>query len=313
MEYRLFGPLEVVSNGTRVDLGPPKQRALLAVLLLHADEIVPTDRLIEEVWGDHRPRTAAHSVQLYVSDLRKALEPLAGGPVIETRPPGYVLRVEPADVDLRRFDRLVAEADRARSVGDVAGAASMLEDALRLCRGAPLAEFAYQDFAQPEIRRLEELRLHATEELAAAELELGRAQGALTLLEEATARDPLRERPRELQMLALYRAGRHAEALRTYQRSPGSSPRSSGSTRRPGSAASRSGSCSTTRRSCRPAHRPSRPRRGTPTRGSGRSTRTTRATSSAATSSSGGSSRRWPRAPGSSPWSDRREAGSRAR
>lgn len=218
MEYRLLGPLEVVSNGTRVELGPPKQRALLAVLLLHADEIVPTDRLIEDVWGDHPPRTAGHSVQLYVSDLRKALEPVAGGPVIETRPPGYVLRVEPADVDLRRFERLLAEASRARSAGDAAEATSTLEDALRLCRGALLAEFAYQEFAQPEIRRLEELRLHATEELAAARLELGRAQDAIAAAEDALAQDPLRERARELHMLALYRAGRHAEALRAYQR-----------------------------------------------------------------------------------------------
>lgn len=218
MEYRLLGALEVVSNGTRVELGPPKQRAVLAVLLLHAGEVVSTDHLIEQVWGDHPPRTAAHSVQLYISDLRRSLEPVGDETSIETRAPGYLLRVETGYIDLRRFERLVAEGGRAKAGGDVAEVASRFEEALRLWRGPPLAEFAYEEFAQPEIRRLEELRLHAIEELAAAELELGRTQDAIAALEGALAQDPLRERARELQMLALYRAGRHAEALRAYQR-----------------------------------------------------------------------------------------------
>ena len=218
MEYWLLGTLEAVSDGSRIEIGPPKQRAVLAVLLLHAGEIVPTDRLIEQVWGEHPPRTAAHSVQLYVSDLRKALEPVAGGAVIETRPPGYLLRVEPGCVDAGRFEELVAAGDRAFGSGDVAGAAAVLAEALDLWRGSPLSEFAYEEFAQAEIRRLEGLRLHAIEELAWVELELGRPEQALARLDAAIADDPLRERARELQMLALYRAGRHAEALRAYQR-----------------------------------------------------------------------------------------------
>jgi len=218
VEYRLLGSLEVVSDGTAVELGPPKQRAVLAILLLHAGEIVPTDRLIEQVWGEHAPRTAAHSIQIYVSELRRVLEPVADGPAIETRPPGYVLRAEPGCVDARRFERLVAEGARELKAGDTTDAVTTLEEALRLWRGSPLSDFAYEEFAQPEIHRLEALRLHAIEELAVAELELGREEEALTVIEAAIAEDPLRERTRELQMLALYRTGRHAEALRTFQR-----------------------------------------------------------------------------------------------
>jgi basic membrane lipoprotein Med (substrate-binding protein (PBP1-ABC) superfamily)/DNA-binding SARP family transcriptional activator len=221
VDYCLLGSLEVVASGAVVDLGPPKQQAVLAILLLHAGEIVPTDRLIEQVWGKRSPRTAAHSVQLYVSELRKALDRVNGGPVIETRPPGYRLRVEPDRVDLRRFERQIAEGAAERQAGDLPRAVTTLQEALALWRGPPLSEFAYEEFAQPEIHRLEELHLHAFEELAAAELELGREQEALSLLEGVFAQDPLRERARELQMLALYRSGRHAEALRSFQRFAG--------------------------------------------------------------------------------------------
>ena len=221
VEYRLLGSLEVVADGGAVELGPPKQRAVLAVLLLHAGEIVTTDRLIEQVWGEHPPRTAAHSVQLYVSELRKALDRVNGGPAIQTRPPGYLLRVEPERVDVRRFERLVAEGAQRLQAGDPEQTVVALEEALALWRGPPLSEFAYEEFAQPEIHRLEGLHLHAIEELAAARLELGREQEALAVLEEAIAQDPLRERTRELQMLALYRSGRHAEALRVFQRFAG--------------------------------------------------------------------------------------------
>jgi basic membrane lipoprotein Med (substrate-binding protein (PBP1-ABC) superfamily)/DNA-binding SARP family transcriptional activator len=221
VDYRLLGSLEIEADGAPVELGPPKQRTVMAVLLLHAGEVVSTDRLIEQVWGEHPPRTAAHSVQLYVSDLRKALDREDDAPVIETRPPGYRLRVEPERVDLRRFERLVAEGAARRQTGDLPRAVTTLGEALALWRGQPLSEFAYAEFAQPEIHRLEELHLHAIEELAAAELELGREQVAISLLEGAIAADPLRERTRELQMLALYRSGRHAEALRAFQRFAG--------------------------------------------------------------------------------------------
>ncbi len=217
MDYRILGSLEVVADGRAAELGPPKQRAVLAILLLHASEIVPTDLLIELVWGEHAPRTAAHSVQIYVSELRKALEPLAEGPVIATRPPGYVLQADPESIDARRFERLVEEGTRELEAGDRSDGAATLRTALGLWRGPPLSDLAYEEFAQPEIRRLEDLRLTAIEELAAAELALGHEKQVLPLIETAIREDPLRERSRELQMLALYRSGRHAEALHAYQ------------------------------------------------------------------------------------------------
>ncbi|MGE5460187.1 MAG: BTAD domain-containing putative transcriptional regulator, partial [Solirubrobacterales bacterium] len=217
MEFRILGPLEVVRDGSSVALGPGKQRAVLAVLVLHAGEIVATDRLIEEVWGEHPPRTAAHSIQIYVSDLRKALEPEGRSAVIETRSPGYQLRTEPEAVDARRFERLVAEARDHAEHGDPAGAVGSLRAALELWRGPPLSEFAYDAFAQPAILHLAALHLDALELLAGAELELGRAQAALAHIGTGIENDPLRERFRELQMLCLYRLGRHAEALRAFQ------------------------------------------------------------------------------------------------
>jgi basic membrane lipoprotein Med (substrate-binding protein (PBP1-ABC) superfamily)/DNA-binding SARP family transcriptional activator len=217
VDFRILGSLEVASDGTTTDLGPPKQRAVLAVLLLHGGEIVPTDRLIELVWGAHPPRTAAHSVQIYVSELRKILESATGAPVILTRPPGYLLQVDPESIDARRFERLVLEGTRELGVGDRPRGATTLRAALGLWRGPPLSDFTYEDFAQPDIRHLEELRLDAIEELAEAEIAADNATGVLPLLEAAIQEDPLRERSRELQLLALYRAGRQAEALRAFQ------------------------------------------------------------------------------------------------
>lgn len=217
MEFRILGALEVLSDGAVPDLGPPKQRALLAILLLHANELVPTDRLIELLWEGRPPRTATHSVQIYVSELRKAIDPLAGDRVIQTRAPGYVLAADPDSIDARRFERLVGAANRGLHAGDADDASAKLREALALWRGAPFAEFAYDEFAQPEIRRLADVRLVALEELAGVELDAGRPLDALPLAEAAIREDPLRERPRELLMLALYRTGRHAGALRTYQ------------------------------------------------------------------------------------------------
>jgi DNA-binding SARP family transcriptional activator len=217
VEYRILGSLEVVANGTVADLGPPKQRAVLAVLLLHANEIVPTDRLIDLVWPERPPRTAVHSIQIYVSELRKAIEPLAGCAALATRPPGCVLEADPESIDAGRFTRLVEDGLRRLGDGDPGGSVTVLRSALALWGGPPLSDFTYEEFAQPHIRRLSELRLAALEELAAAELDLGRAVQALPLIESAIAMDALRERSRELQMVALYRSGRHAEALRIYQ------------------------------------------------------------------------------------------------
>jgi basic membrane lipoprotein Med (substrate-binding protein (PBP1-ABC) superfamily)/DNA-binding SARP family transcriptional activator len=217
VDYRILGSLEVASDGVAAELGPRKQQAVLAVLLLHANEIVPTDRLIELVWGEHAPRTAAHSIQIYVSALRKAFEPIAGGPVIATRPPGYVLETDPFSIDARRFERLVTEGVRELQSGDRTGGARTLESAIRLWRGPPLSDFAYEEFAQAEIHRLEGMYLEAIEELAATEVSMGLEQTALPRIQRAIAEDPLRERSRELQMLALYRTGRQAEALRAFQ------------------------------------------------------------------------------------------------
>ena len=218
MDFRLLGALEVSANGAVADLGPPKQRALLAILLLHAGEIVPIDRLIDLLWGESAPRTAAHSIQIYVSDLRKALESLGGGrQVLATRAPGYQLDTDPETIDARRFERLVEEGTRQLREGDPEGGAEALRNALRLWRGPALSDFAYEEFAQPYIRRFHDLHLDAIEQVAAAELEAGRAAEVVPMLDAAIREDPLRERSRELLMLALYRSGRHAESLRTYQ------------------------------------------------------------------------------------------------
>ena len=214
--YRLLGALEASEGGVRADLGPPKQRALLAVLLLRANEIVSVDALVEELWGEAAPRRAQHAVQVYVSDLRRALAPLGAADAITWRSPGYVLAADPEAVDARRFERLVAEGARRAADGEPS-AAAVLREALALWRGQPLADFAYEEFAQPAIRRLTEARLLATETLASVELAQGRATEALALAETAVREDPLREPAREAQMLALYRLGRHADALRAYE------------------------------------------------------------------------------------------------
>jgi len=216
MDFRLLGALEVSANGVVAELGPPKQRALLAILLLHAGEIVPADRLIDLLWGEHPPRTAAHSIQIYVSELRKAIEALGGKRLLTTRPPGYQLEADPATIDARQFERQVEEGTRKLREGDPAAGAGELRAALRLWRGPALSDFTYEEFAQPYIRRFHDLHLDAVEELAAAELDAGRASDAVPMLDAAIQEDPLRERSRELLMLALYRSGRHPEALRTY-------------------------------------------------------------------------------------------------
>jgi DNA-binding SARP family transcriptional activator len=217
MEYRVLGSLQVLADGKAANLGPPKQRAVLAVLLLHANEIVSTDRLIDLVWPQRPPRTAAHSLQIYVSELRKAIEPLASRPVIATRAAGYVLEADPESIDASRFTRLVEDGLRRLSDGDPDAGAVRLRSALALWSGPPLSDFPYEEFAQAHARRLSEQRLAALEGLASAELDLGNAVLALALLDTALAMDGLRERSHELRMLALYRSGRHAEALRTYQ------------------------------------------------------------------------------------------------
>ncbi len=217
MDFRILGSLEVSAGGVVVDLGPPKQRALFAILLLHAGEIVPIDRLIDLLWGENPPRTAGHSIQIYMSDLRKAIESLDGRRILATRPPGYQLDADPASIDCRQFERLVKEGTRRLRAGDREGGVQDIRAALRLWQGPALSDFTYEEFAQPYIRRFHDLHLDAIEQLAAAELEAGDHSDVVPMLDAAIREDPLRERSRELLMLALYRTGRHAEALRTYQ------------------------------------------------------------------------------------------------
>jgi DNA-binding SARP family transcriptional activator len=220
MDFRILGPLEVEDDGRVLPLGGSKQRALLAILLLHANETVSRDRLIEGLWGERPPNTAATALQVHVSGLRKALEPgRAGGEpqVVLTRPPGYLIRLDPDQLDLNRFDRLVGEGKRALADGDAETASSRLRDALALWRGTPLAEFDSASFAQTESLRLEELRLAALEEQTEADLALGRHTDLTAELERLVGANPLRERLRAQLMLALYRCGRQAAALETYQ------------------------------------------------------------------------------------------------
>jgi len=168
MEFRLLGPLEVCDDGEVVKLGGPKQRALLAYLLLNANRAIALDRIIDALWGERPPPTAAETVQVYVSQLRR----LVGRDRLVTRPPGYLLALAPDEIDVARFERLVL---RARRAPDPAERAALLREALALWRGELLADVAFEPFVQAEAGRLEEERLTALEERLDAELELGAA------------------------------------------------------------------------------------------------------------------------------------------
>jgi len=207
-EFRILGPLEASSEDGPIPLGGPRQRALLGALLVRAGRVVPTEQLVDELYGAEPPKTATASLHNSIVALRKALGP----DVIVTRPPGYVLAVAAEQIDARRFEQLLADA-RSASPDQ---RRSLLMRALALWRGPPLAEFAFDDWAQAEIRRLDELRLVANEERIAADVDLGRHADVVPELEALILEHPLRERPRELLMLALYRAGRQAEALAAY-------------------------------------------------------------------------------------------------
>jgi YVTN family beta-propeller protein len=218
--FRILGPLEAEADGQPFRLGGEKQRALLAMLLLNANEVVSRERLIEGLWGDRPPETAQTALQVHVSQLRKVLEPARGRgepEVLLTRAPGYLIRLEPEALDLLRFERLLREGRSAFAAGDTQTAAETLAEALALWRGQPLAELDSAPFARLESIRLDELRLGAIEDRIEAELALGRHAGVVAELEALVAKHPLRERLRGLLMLALYRCGRQAAALETYQ------------------------------------------------------------------------------------------------
>jgi DNA-binding SARP family transcriptional activator len=219
MDFHILGPLEVVDEGRAVSLGGSRQRALLALLLLHANETLSTDRLIDELWGEHPPPTAARIVHVQISRLRKAL---AGGgedaaAAVVTRERGYELTLGRAQLDSHRFEDLIADGGRALAAASPDRAADALERALSLWRGAPLADLAYERFAQSEIARLEELRITALEQLVDAQLALGRHAGVVGRLQALIGEHPYRERLRAQLMLALYRCDRQADALQAYQ------------------------------------------------------------------------------------------------
>ena len=214
LEFRILGPLEVVEQQQRVVLGGLKQRALVAILLLHRGEVVSSDRLIDELWGERPPATAAKTLQAYVSRLRKAL----GSEVLVTRNGGYALAASAGQLDADRFEGMVADARRALADGDAAGTRELLGSALALWRGEALADLGYEPFAQAEIARLEEARLGAVEDRIDAELMLGHHRELLGELEALVTRHPRRERLLAQLMVALYRSGRQADALDVYRR-----------------------------------------------------------------------------------------------
>ncbi len=213
MEIRVLGPLEIIGADGPVLLGAGKQRRLLAALAIHAGEGLPSDVLIDAVWGASPPASATKLLQVYVSQLRKALEPPVG---IQTRGAGYALELAEESLDATRFERLIGDGRAAALDGNAALAVSLLRRALALWRGPAYGDFAYEQFARGEAERLEGLRLVALEERIAAELALGRQSDVLPELQNLAAAHPMRERIQAQAMLALYRSGRQTEALDVY-------------------------------------------------------------------------------------------------
>ena len=214
LDFRILGPLDVAGEHGALRLGGPKQRATLAILLLNVNRVVSVDRLADDLYAGAAPVTAVTQVQRQISELRKVL---GAADLIETRTPGYVLHLEPEQLDLHRFERLVTDAGRSMESGEAAIAAELLREALALWRGAALSDLAYESFTQPAIERLEEIRLAALEQRVEADFALGRHGELIGELEQLVAEHPLRERFAEQLMLALYRSGRQAEALDVYR------------------------------------------------------------------------------------------------
>jgi DNA-binding SARP family transcriptional activator/pimeloyl-ACP methyl ester carboxylesterase len=217
VEFRVLGPLEVTAGGRSLRLAGARTRAVLALLVVHANQVVPSDRLIEELWPGHPADKATDSLQVRLSDLRKALRSAGEADRLITRPPGYLLRVAADELDARRFERLVAEGDAALAADDAITAAERLDQALSLWRGPALSDMATVPAARTEAARLEEIRLAALETRAEALMACGRHRELIAELEALTAAHPLRERFWYQRMLTLYRAGRQADALRVYR------------------------------------------------------------------------------------------------
>jgi predicted ATPase/DNA-binding SARP family transcriptional activator len=214
MEFRVLGPVEVRSAHGVVRLGGPRQRALVAMLLMHANEQVSAERLALGLWGENAPAGAHNTVQVYVSRLRKAL---GEDELLSTTSAGYRLRVRPGELDLERFERLVDDGGRALAAGRPQEARQLLRKALVLWRGPPLADLAFEPFAQREIARMDEQRLTAVEARVEADLDAGCHAELIAELQQLVGEHPLRERLRAQLMLALYRSGRQADALEAYR------------------------------------------------------------------------------------------------
>ena len=213
MRFGLLGELEIEGEGRSVAIGAPRQRALLALLLLNRGVPLTVDRIAADLWGDRAPATAVKTVQVYVAQLRKAL----GEGVVVTRGRAYLVEPAEHELDVARFEQLAAQGRQLLADGDAAGAAAKLREALALWRGPPLADFTYEEFAQAEIARLEELRLATVEARIDADLLLGRHLGAAGELEALVRAHPEREHLVGQLMVALYRSGRQTEALDAYQ------------------------------------------------------------------------------------------------
>jgi DNA-binding SARP family transcriptional activator len=221
VQFNILGSFEARDAGQQVPLGGLKQRSALAVLVLSANCVVPFDRLVDELWGENPPAQAANALQTYISNLRRALEPDRAprepARVLRSQPPGYLLAVDPEDVDAIRFERLAGEGRALLRQNQPQDARKLLVDALALWRGPALADFVNQPFASTEAARLEELRAVALEDRIAADLALGEHSALIPELQRLVAAEPLREKLWSHLILALYRAGRQGDALAAYQ------------------------------------------------------------------------------------------------
>ena len=217
LEFRVLGPVEAIADSIPLALGGPKQRAVLARLILQANEYVSRERLIDDLWGDAPPATARKTLKAYVGRLRKLVSPNDGPGRLKTHGGGYVLAIDLEQVDLHRFSRLAERGADALAHGDAEAAAARLREALALWRGPPLADLGDVPFARVERARLEELRLAALEVRIDADLMLGRASAIVHELQQLTHEHPYRERLHRQLMLALYRSGRQADALDAYR------------------------------------------------------------------------------------------------
>jgi DNA-binding SARP family transcriptional activator len=222
MEFKLLGPLDVVADGRSLQLGGRKQRAVLAMLVLEPNRVVSVDRLVDRLWGEDAPPGALGSLHVYISNLRRALEPgrpaRTAAQVLVSRAPGYMLVAPPQNVDALLFEQLAAEGRQLLRDGRAEEAVRMLRSAMGLWRGPVLAEFEYEDFVTPAAQRLDELRRNVAEDLVEARMATGENVTVIADLEELVEADPLRERSWGQLMIALYRSGRQADALRAYQR-----------------------------------------------------------------------------------------------